>query len=186
MVLPLPPGLVIARLAPGDAQPLGTFFEMLGADAETARFFHPHPLTQDFAARLCARAGTTLDRSYATRYRGRLAAYHRLSGWDEGYAVPSFGVCVHPALRGVGLGQTLLAQAILDSHAAGAPALRLTVYKENRRAVHVYRKFGFTFTDKNDRELVGMLDLAPVPPLPLRPLPVAGLDAWASAQARAA
>src|SRR5262249_7262953 len=104
----------------------------------------------------------------------------------EGYAVPSFGVCSHPALRDVGLGQALLAHAVRESRSAGASQLRLTVFKNNERAVHVYRKFGFLFHDKNEQELVGLLDLDTSLAIPVRPLNLAKIQAWFESQSRAA
>src|SRR5262249_15484166 len=135
------------------------FLETLLADAESARFFHPHPLTRASARELCARVDSCRDRYYLGCYRGKIVAYSMLRGWDEGYTVPSFGVAVHPALRDAGLGQAMLTHAIGESQAAGAPRLRLTVYRNNQRGVHVYRKFGFIFQEHGEH-LVGLLDLS--------------------------
>lgn len=178
MRTPTVKGLTTNRLSEADADSLGRFFELLAADPETTRFFHPHPLSKAFAANLCARQSTCRDRYYVTSYHGQAVAYSMLRGWDEGYETPSFGGCTHPELRGAGLGQLLLAHAIAESRAARAGRLRLTVYKENVRAVHIYRKFGFVFTDKNEHEWVGLLDLrSPVPSFTLGP-DTAKLDAW--------
>jgi perosamine synthetase len=148
----------IARVAASDEEDLAIFLETLAADGESARFFHPHPLSRAYARDLCARVGSCRDRYYLGRYGGRVVAYSMLRGWDEGYAVPSFGVAVHPALRDAGLGQAMLAHAIAESRAAGASRLRLTVYRNNQRGVHVYRKFGFVFQQQADH-LVGLLEL---------------------------
>ena len=43
--------------------------------------------------------------------------------------------------------------------ARGATKVRLTVYNENQRAVELYRRMGYQFEAKNDRELVGVLVL---------------------------
>jgi ribosomal protein S18 acetylase RimI-like enzyme len=75
------------------------------------------------------------------------------------------------------LGQFLLAHAIAESRAAGARRLRLTVYKENVRALHIYRKFGFLFSDKNDHELVGLIDLGSALACVHRPPPISP-PAW--------
>src|SRR5229473_4387252 len=106
--------LAIERLAANDAAALAAFFQVLAADAETVRFFHPHPLTAEFAHELCRRQSHARDRFYIARYRGQIAGYLMLRGWEEGFAVPSFGGCVHPVFRGRGLGQTLLAHAIQE------------------------------------------------------------------------
>ena len=176
------PGLVTTRLSAANACRLGTFFELLRADAETVHFFHPHPLTSSFAAALCARQDSCLDRHYITGYHGHIVAYSMLRGWDEGYETPSFGGCTHPELHGAGLGQLLLIHALAECRAAGADRLRLTVYTENVRALHIYRKSGFVFSEKNEHELVGLVDLRCIVPV-LRGGPdLAKLDAWLAKQ----
>jgi ribosomal protein S18 acetylase RimI-like enzyme len=176
-------GIVIARISKHDARALGNFFAVLSSDAETIQFFHPHAFTREYASQLCAKVDSIRDRYYVASYEGRIIAYMMLRGWDEGFTVPSFGVCNHPDLRDVGLGQALLAHAVEESRAAGAPQLRLTVFKNNHRAVHVYRKFGFVFHDKNELELVGLLDLANSPAIPTRPLNLPRVRDWFEAQA---
>jgi ribosomal-protein-alanine N-acetyltransferase len=178
--------IVIRRVTADDASALGDFFEALAGDAETTRFFHPHPFSREYAFQLCAKTATSQDRYYIAEYGRRVIAYMMLRGWDEGYAIPSFGVCSYPVLRDVGLGQALLAHAVAESRAVGAPKLRLTVFKANHRAVHVYRKFGFVFQDKNEHELVGLLDLSNSPSTSVRPPNVAKLRSWFDAQSRAA
>ena len=179
-------GIVIRRVSVGDATALGDFFTAAAADADTVRFFHPHPFTLEFAAELSQRAAKCRDRYYVGCYQDRVIAYMMLRGWDEGYTIPSFGVCNHPALRDVGLGQMLLAYAVEECRSAGAPQLRLTVFKSNERAVHVYRKFGFVFHDENERELVGLLDLANCPTIPARPLNLSKIQIWFDSQIQAA
>ncbi len=153
--------LEIREVGETDAAELGDFFEALAADAETVRFFHPHPLTREFAAELCAGSGSRRDLYFLTRDRGGPVAYSMLRGWDEGFDVPSFGGCTHPARRRVGLGHIILEHAIRESRRRGATHLRLSVYKENSRAVRLYEKFGFDLRDKNEHEWVGLLDLRP-------------------------
>jgi ribosomal protein S18 acetylase RimI-like enzyme len=179
-------GIVIRKISVEDAEALGDFFAAVAVDTETVRFFHPHPFTLEFARELCIRSATCRDRYYVACFQDRMIGYMMLRGWDEGYTVPSFGVCNHPALRDVGLGQALLVHAVRESRAAGATQLRLTVFKNNERAVHVYRKFGFLFHDKNDQELVGLLDLVNCPTIPVRPLNSAKIQAWFDGKTRAA
>jgi len=178
--------IVIRRISAVDSPALAVFFTALAADNETVRFFHPHPFTKEYAIELCAKAVTRKDRYYIAYFKGTIIAYMMLRGWDEGYAIPSFGVCTHPALRDVGLGQALLAHAVTECRTASAAKLRLTVFKNNERAAHVYRKFGFVFTDKNERELVGVLDLEICPPIPVRPINLPKVNAWFKARTRAA
>jgi ribosomal protein S18 acetylase RimI-like enzyme len=170
--------LEIRRIRTTDAAVLGDFFEELGADAETVRFFHPHSLTRVYAALLCGGAATRLDHHYVALYRGRPAAYSLLRGWDDGYAVPSWGGCVHPELRSAGMGHALLLHAVAESRAAGATRLRLTVYKANQRGVHLYSKFGFVFQDKDEKSVVGVLDLTAPLVLPAREPDPMRLQRW--------
>jgi GNAT superfamily N-acetyltransferase len=175
--------LVLRSIRVTDAALLGDFFAAVAADAETVRFFHPHPLTPEYAAWLCGCAATRRDRHYLALHQGRPAAYAMLRGWDEGYAVPSWGGCVHPALRGAGLGHVLLAHAIAECGAAGATQLRLTVYKANQRAVHLYSKFGFVFRDKDGKSVMGLLDLTGPVAVPAARPDLARLRAWVDAEA---
>jgi len=179
-------GAVIRKISADDPAALGDFFLAVAADADTVRFFHPHPFTREFAAELCRKVGIYRDRYYVACYKNRVIGYMMLRGWDEGFTIPSFGVCNHPDLRDVGLGHALLAHAIQEGRQAGAPQLRLTVFKNNERAVHVYRKFGFLFQDKNEQELVGLLDLANCPSIKVRRLDLSKIERWFQAQTQAA
>jgi ribosomal protein S18 acetylase RimI-like enzyme len=169
------------RLGTDDGAALGTFFSILSQDPEVGRFFHPHPLSADYARSLCGELAGRRDRYYLTFFRGRPVAYSMLRGWDEGFAVPSFGGSVHPHLRGAGLGRLLLAHAASEAKAAGASRLRLTVYKTNVRALGLYAKFGFIFTDKNEKESIGLLDLAALPAAQGREPDLTKLNAWYAA-----
>jgi ribosomal-protein-alanine N-acetyltransferase len=174
--------LVIRRIRATDAAALGDFFEEVAADAEAVRFFHPHPLTRAYAALLCGEAAERFDRYYVALYHGLPVAYAMLRGWDDGYAVPSWGGCVHPQLRSAGLGHILLVHAVAESRAAGATTLRLTVYKANQRGVHLYSKFGFLFRDKDEQTVVGVLDLTVPLAVPPREPDVARLRTWCQAK----
>ena len=149
----------IRSLTASDAEALAQFFIAAGTDPEIAHYFHPHPLTRDSAGELCAQVSQSKDRYFALFVDDLIAAYAMLRGWNEGYEIPSFGVCVHPELRDSGAGQAITLHAIEIAREHGARKMRLTVYRENERAVHVYEKFGFQFTPKNDQELLGVLDL---------------------------
>src|SRR5262245_9107401 len=174
----------IRPLTAADADVLAEFFTAAATDAETARFFHPHPLTKAFARSLCAAAPTRRDKYFALWYGGRIAGYGMLRGWDEGFVVPSFGACVHPALRDAGIGKALLAQALAEARAAGASQLRLTVYEANTRVLHSYRRFGFAFERHGNGRLIGTLHLACAGAAATKPLDLARLAAWAEDAAR--
>src|SRR5690348_1954921 len=88
---PAEAGAEIRLLRPEDAEVLAQLFLALCADNESVRYFHPHPLTVEFAASLCGRPGHLRDRYFGMWRQGSLAGYAMLRGWDEGYEVPSFG-----------------------------------------------------------------------------------------------
>jgi GNAT superfamily N-acetyltransferase len=176
--------LRFAPVGPDDAHDLGEFFELLASDPDTPRLFHPHPLTRAFAQELCARVAGCRDAYFVAWFAGRIVAYWMLRGWDEGFAVPSFGVAVHPLARGLRLGAAVLEHAIALCRERGAGRLRLTVYRSNERALQVYRRFGFALQDKNDRELIGLLELDSPPQT--KPADLGAIEAGLSALLRKA
>jgi ribosomal-protein-alanine N-acetyltransferase len=146
--------LEFRQARPDLASALADFFRGLGADHA---FFHPHPLTDDEAVRICAHAGR--DLYYVARAGGRVLAYGLLRGWDEGYAIPSLGIAIAAEARGQGLARPFMAFLHAAAKQRGATQVRLTVYADNVRAVELYRRMGYRFEPKNERELVGLFAL---------------------------
>jgi ribosomal-protein-alanine N-acetyltransferase len=155
---PLAPdaGLEFRRLRPELVAELAEFFRAFAAGPDHA-FFHPHPMTDAEAARICGLAGR--DLYYAACDSGRIIAYGMLRGWDDGYEIPSLGIAIHPEARGRGLARPFMVFLHAAAKARGAAKVRLTVYGDNQRAVELYRRMGYGFAAKNERELVGILDL---------------------------
>jgi GNAT superfamily N-acetyltransferase len=60
-------------------------------------------------------------------------------------SVGILGMQIHQAFREQGLGSRLLAQLIESSGRFGFTLLELDVYHSNRRAIHLYEKYGFTW-----------------------------------------
>jgi len=150
------PCLEFRRLRPEMTAALADFFRAFAAGPEHA-FFHPHPMTDDEARRICAYAGR--DLYYAACAGGRVVAYGMLRGWDEGFAVPSLGIAIAPASRGQGMARPFMAFLHAAAKQRGAAEIRLTVYGDNARAVELYRRLGYVFEPKNERELVGRRSL---------------------------
>jgi ribosomal protein S18 acetylase RimI-like enzyme len=151
-----PAALEFRRLQPDLTAVLADFFREFAASPETA-FFHPHPFTDDEAARICAHAGR--DLYYAACAGGRVLAYGLLRGWDDGHAIPSLGIVLASAARGRGLAPTFMAFLHAAAKQRGATQIRLTVYRDNARAVELYRRLGYQLEPKNEQELVGLLAL---------------------------
>ncbi len=153
----------IRPLEASDAAALTAFFEALAADETARQFFHPHPFDAPSARSICAGAGRRKDEYFAAFEEGEIVGYGMLRGWDEGYAVPSFGGCVGARSRGRGLGRALLRHALGRAAARGASQVMLKVYPENTAARALYESEGFTFTERasDGVQLVGRLHLAP-------------------------
>ncbi len=156
MAEPVPAPLEFRWLRPELTAPLTDFFRAFAAGPDSA-FFHPHAMTDAESRRICAYPGR--DLYYAACAGGRIVAYGLLRGWDEGYAIPSLGIAIHPEARGRGLARPFMAFLHAAAKARGASKIRLTVYSDNQRAVELYRRLGYAFEPKNERELVGLLTL---------------------------
>lgn len=148
--------LEFRRLRPELTSAVAEFFRAVAAGPDHA-FFHPHPMTDDEAARLCGYAGR--DLYYVACADGRVLAYGLLRGWDEGFAVPSLGIAIAADARGRGLARPFMAFLHAAAKQRGAQQVRLTVYNDNARAVELYRRLGYRLEPKNERELVGRLPL---------------------------
>lgn len=144
------------KLGPRWTQSLAAFFQAL-RDAGDEADFHPHPLTSEEAARRCAYAGG--DLYYVLVEGDRVLAYGMLRGWDDGYAVPSLGIAVHPAERGKGLGKLLMLFLHVAASRKGASRIRLKVYPRNVAAMKMYETLGYVFRWQEAGQLVGVLDL---------------------------
>ena len=154
-------------LRPSDEVQLAQFFRLIANDREARLFFYPHPLTDSFACHVTRQDSIKRDFYSVWLHRGAIAGYFMLRGWDSGFEIPSFGCCIAPQFRNLGLGRASLVVAIQHSFAKGASRLRLTVQKTTTRALHLYRSFGFTFCEKGPKELIGDLHLANVSEIPV-------------------
>jgi ribosomal protein S18 acetylase RimI-like enzyme len=143
-------------LRPELVGPLSAFFRAFAQGPDHA-FFRPHPMTDEVAVRICAYDGR--DLYYAACAAGGLVAYGLLRGWEEGFDIPSLGIAIHPEARGRGLARPFMAFLHAAAKVRGATKVRLTVYRDNQRAVELYRRLGYIFESKNERELVGVLSL---------------------------
>lgn len=143
-------------LSPEWEESLIEFFGVLalsGADT----YFHPHPLTDEEARRRCYYVGR--DLYYVLAAGKQILGYGMLRGWDEGYERPSLGIVVHPAMRGQGLGRTLMSFLHAAARLRGARQIRLKVFPDNASAVRLYRSLGYEFSDEEAGQLVGVLSL---------------------------
>lgn len=148
---------LVRPLGAEDTTALGEFFSAVASDEPTVAFFHPHSFDAVTAEKICSREGILADEYYAAVDRDEIVGYGMLRGWDEGYDVPTFGVCVHPTHRGERLGSQLLDHAIARARARGSTRMRLKVFPDNVVAVRLYESRGFEFTPGTGDQLVGYL-----------------------------
>jgi ribosomal protein S18 acetylase RimI-like enzyme len=135
---------VVRRLGPDDVEVVAGFFERLATDHRTLEFFHPHPFDRATAARVTA--GTSRDVYLGAFTDALMVGYALLRGWDAGYDVPTFGVAVGPASRGLHIGAQLLQSALDVAGKRGAKAVMLHVEPENTQAIAWYQREGFEET----------------------------------------
>jgi ribosomal protein S18 acetylase RimI-like enzyme len=148
--------LEIRPVSRRDAASLSVFFRQISA-AGYEKHFHPHPLSVSAARGIALKKGKDI---YAIGLLGRqVVAYGMLRGWDEGFAIPSLGLAVHPDTRKKGLGRAMLAYLHASAALRGAPAVRLKVYPRNRSALRLYGQMGYQFAGDEGGQLVGYCDL---------------------------
>lgn len=63
------------------------------------------------------------------------------------------GLSVLPTMRGYGIGEKLL-RALIKSIGEQRPIIGLSVFKDNYRAMALYRKCGFRFSSEQDKHLI--------------------------------
>ena len=146
----------IEELAPRHLEVLSKLFADIVANGDED-VFHPHPLTESEAARICG--NQTLDCYFVSLFEGEAVAYGILRGWEEGFKEPSLGLVIHPRRHRQGLGRQMSIFLIDMARQRGATSLRLTVYADNDPAVNLYKKLGFSLTPHSKGKLLGKLNL---------------------------
>ena len=82
-----------------------------------------------------------------------------LRGWDEGFDIPSLGICLSPTSRGLGLATVFMKGIHEQAKKAGATQILLKVHPENTVALSLYESLGYQFSEKKDDQLVGRVSL---------------------------
>ena len=132
---------------------LAEFFDKINCHRYTDDFL-PHPFDELNANRVCNYSGK--DFYYAVILNNtKIVGYFMLRGWDEGYAIPSIGLCVLDEFQGIGLGRLIMNQLEVLALLNGAAEVMLKVTKNNQIARNLYESQGFNFQEYNERFLVG-------------------------------
>lgn len=120
--------------------------------------FSPHPFDLSNAERVCRYYGK--DKYYAILLNGEtVIGYGLLRGWDEGYDVPSIGLCVLQEYQAKGLGRLLLNFLETVSRMEGASKVMLKVKKKNEVARKLYLSQGYDLKEHNEEYYIGYKQL---------------------------
>jgi ribosomal protein S18 acetylase RimI-like enzyme len=134
------------------ADALAALFER-NAIPEVAETFDPFPLTTAEARRIAL--DPSRDGYYIATRGEDVLGFSMLRGFDEGYAIPSFGIFVDHERHGEGIGRRLTAWTIGQARRRDCPAVRLTVYADNATALGLYASLGFREQERGQVERKG-------------------------------
>jgi ribosomal protein S18 acetylase RimI-like enzyme len=148
---------VIREILAEDAAALATFFSENNRPEITSTFY-PFPLDEENARRIAT--VPRRDRYFAAWEGKAIVGLGMLRGWDEGFAVPSFGVVVDHRAQGRGFGRALSEHALAVAREAGCERVRLTVHANREPVVRLYERAGFRRADElPDGRLVMIAEL---------------------------
>ena len=122
------------------------------------RYFRPHAMTADRAARIARLDG--LDLYLLGFVAGEAVAYGMLRGWDEGFPVPSLGIGVRTTATRNGYGGAMMLALHDAARQRGSAQVRLRVHADNRPARALYRSLGYRDAGVERGETLMLLDLS--------------------------
>ncbi len=126
----------IRELRPDDSGLLEEFLSSLSP--RTIRFFSFHPLPKGFPENFVQRGDITC---FVADLGGKIVG---IVWWEPSFApIPALAICVQDAYQGNGIGKKLLNRLIREARSGGKKGLRLTVSKNNKIAISLYKKAGF-------------------------------------------
>ena len=143
-----PLGLRFEPIGPNQLERLAALFER-NRVARVTDLFDPFPL--DAARARWIALEPHRDSFYLALREERPAGFSMLRGFDEGYAIPSFGIFVDHESHGEGVGRALTVWTVEEARRGGCSAVRLAVYAANLPARRLYESLGFV---EQERQLV--------------------------------
>ncbi len=127
-----------------DARSAGPLFEMLqSASPGYSEYFTPFELSLSAIRAVLEKA--VGDQFYGIYVSGRLAGLFMLRGFDQGYAIPSFGVWIAEKYQSKGLSKLAIHYSMTVCRMNGIGRLMLKVYPQNEKARRIYEQLGFEF-----------------------------------------
>ena len=135
------------RLTPNDAEALS---ELMNQDSKDYnQYFVAFEFDKTTIENILTKAKN--DLYYGVYWKEELTGFYMLRGFDEGYAIPSYGVYISSRFNNKGFGALTLNHAISTCRLLGLKKLRLKVHKENTFALKQYVKFGFVETGFDEK-----------------------------------
>jgi ribosomal protein S18 acetylase RimI-like enzyme len=144
-------------LQPEDAERLYAFYRSLTEEV-TATFQPFREVSLDVMRRHLDEAQSGRHVSIGLEKSAEIVGHCFVTGIDEKH--PVFGIGIQAPFHGRGLGRRLMAAAIEKAHELGAAHITLTVLKRNKKAISMYKSFGFkiiadhSFQEENDSYLM--------------------------------
>jgi GNAT superfamily N-acetyltransferase len=133
--------------------------DLLGSSSESyAQFFHPFSFDEASVVEVLRQAGR--DRFFGLfvtdNSHDQLVGFYMLRGFDEGYAIPMYGVFISERYSGLGLARLSLQHAETFCRLNKIAELKLKVHPNNVRARALYEELGFDTvgTDQANANLV--------------------------------
>jgi sugar phosphate isomerase/epimerase/ribosomal protein S18 acetylase RimI-like enzyme len=140
---------IMRRLQSEDANKLGDFFSRNNRPHITYNF-RPFPLNSETARDLLK--PERKDQFFIAEENGVFVAFSMLRGKDEGFEIPSFGIFVDWERQKIGYGNRLCEWTFRWADRLGVQKIRLSVYEDNHHALSLYKKYGFTESERrNDK-----------------------------------
>ena len=153
--------LQITPLSPELERQLLKFFEEIDRD-EYKLDFHPHPFSAEYAKKISGHTGRDLYFA-VLKDSADMVGYGMLRGWDEGYEIPSIGLCILKQFQGMGIGNLLLNFLEAVARFNECKKVMLKVRKGNNVARTLYERREYALTAYNDEFLIGIKNLTTEP-----------------------
>jgi hypothetical protein len=85
---------------------------------------------------------------------GKVIANSEIGRGREGYErhVGGIGVAIKKGFRDLGIGTEMMKALMKQARGIGLKVLKLSAFETNKRAIHVYEKFGFVQTGRVPRK----------------------------------
>jgi RimJ/RimL family protein N-acetyltransferase len=128
---------------------------MLNANSrEYQQYFYPFSFDEQTIRQMLGAAKK--DKYWGMWIDDHLVAFFMLRGFDAGYAIPSYGVCVAESYQGRGLLKLSLQFVCSWCRLNNIPKLMLKVHPHNSPAKRTYERFGFeqTGVDSKNNHLI--------------------------------